>query len=86
MSAFAAGSPMEAKRPHLNPGFKVVFASIGMAEDAFLPATRGHPAYRPQTRASARVLSLCAPRLGAGFVFVRSAPRRGFCLSGLLLL
>ncbi len=54
MSAFAAESPMEAKRPHLNPGFKVVFVSIGMAEDAFLIATRGSP----------RVADKPAPRRG----------------------
>ncbi len=56
---------MEAKRPHLNPGFKVVFASIGMAEDAFLPATRGSPRAPPAN-----------PRLGAGFVFVLRALAR----------
>src|SRR5688572_6245565 len=32
----AAESPMAPKLSHLNPGFKVVYASIAMAEDVFL--------------------------------------------------
>lgn len=36
-----AGSPTASRHSHLNPGFKVVFARIAMAEDAFMRVRNG---------------------------------------------
>lgn len=59
----AAESPMEAQRPHLNLGFKVVFARIVTAEDAFPIPLRRPPASRPtrtRTRCGFCVLATAA--------------------------